>query len=268
MQDQPGNTAADRWAASLAAWAIPPEILAAAPEPPWGCPPELFHPPPPGETPDTPSLARAREALPPGGTVLDVGCGAGAASLPLAPPASRIVGVDESEAMLAAFREAAAARGVPVETVAGRWPDVAARVAAADVVVCHHVLYNVADLPAFVLALDGHARARVVVEITARHPLTATAPLWRHFWGIDRPEGPTADDAVAVMAACGIHPHVERWERPPRRHAGQRAALVAFTRRRLCLPPERDPEVEALLPAEPPPQPVVTLWWDAPAQPR
>jgi hypothetical protein len=35
---------------------------------------------------------------------------------------------------------------------------------------------------------------------------------------------------------------------------------VAFTRRRLCLPPERDPEVAALLPP-PVPRPHVALWW-------
>lgn len=266
MTDRYGSPAAQRWASALAAWAIPDDILARAPASPWGCPPELFHPPA-GDQPDTPSSARAREAIPPGGAVLDVGCGAGAASLPLSPPAALVVGVDESEPMLAAFRAAAAARGVPVRTVAGRWPDVAADVAPADVVVCHHVLYNVADLPAFVRALDDHARRRVVIEITARHPLTATAHLWRHFWGLERPDGPSADDAADVLRECGIEPRIERWERPPRRHAADRAALVAFTRRRLCLPPERDPEIDALLPTEPPPQPVVTMWWDA-RQPR
>lgn len=265
MSDRPRSPAAQRWADALAAWAIPDEILARAPESPWGCPPELFLPS--DEQPATPSFVRAREALPQGGSVLDVGCGAGAASLPLSPPAALVVGVDQSEAMLDAFREAASRRGVAVHAVAGRWPDVAGSVEPADVVVCHHVLYNVADLASFVVALDAHARRRVVVEITARHPLVATAHLWRHFWGIDRPDGPTAHDAVAVLRECGIEPVVEEWERPPRRHAHDRRALVAFTRRRLCLPPERDPEVDALLPAEPPPQPVVTLWWDA-GQPR
>lgn len=266
MTDPHESPAAQRWASALAAWVIPDEILDCAPESPWGFPPELFQPPNPGEQPDTPSATRAREAIPPGGTVLDVGCGAGAASLPLAPPAALVVGVDESEGMLSAFRAAAAARGVTVQAIQGRWPDAAHAAPVADVVVCHHVLYNVADLPAFVTALDDHARRRVVIEITARHPLTATAPLWRHFWGLERPDGPTADDAAEVVRACGIEPQIERWERPPRPHR-ERAALVAFTRRRLCLPPERDPEVDALLPADPPPQPVVTMWWDV-GQPR
>ena len=42
------------------------------------------------------SNRRARDALPAGGTVLDVGVGAGAASLPLRPRCSLITGVDSS----------------------------------------------------------------------------------------------------------------------------------------------------------------------------
>ena len=35
-------TAVERWREQLERWAIPPEILAAAPESPWGFPTELF----------------------------------------------------------------------------------------------------------------------------------------------------------------------------------------------------------------------------------
>ena len=45
---------------------------------------------------ETPSHRVAHEALPSGGTLLDVGCGGGAASLPLAPPAALLVGLDQS----------------------------------------------------------------------------------------------------------------------------------------------------------------------------
>src|SRR5436305_422520 len=71
--------AAERWAQALAAWAIPPAILTAAPESPWGFPTQLFErraDTVPAEP--TPSTQRALEALPEGGAVLDVGCGAGA----------------------------------------------------------------------------------------------------------------------------------------------------------------------------------------------
>jgi SAM-dependent methyltransferase len=182
--------------------------------------------------------------------VLDVGAGGGAASLPLARAAGRLVAVDESPGMVASFLDAAAAAGVPAEAVAGRWPDVAAEVPAADVVVCHHVLYNVADLAPFADALTGHARRRVVVELTGRHPLVGLGPLWRRFHGLDRPAGPTADDAQAALAALGLQVARQDWEDGDRLGFEDFGELVAFTRRRLCLPADRDPEVaEALLEA-------------------
>lgn len=186
--------------------------------------------------------------MPEGGSVLDVGAGAGAASLPLAGLAGRLVAVDESAAMVASFLAAAEAAGVPAEAVEGRWPEVAGRVGPADVVVCHHVLYNVADLAPFALALTGHARRRVVAELTDRHPLAGLGPLWRRFHDLDRPTGPGADDAVAALGAAGLEVDRQDWEQPDRFGFDDFDELVAFTRRRLCLPAARDPEVaEALL---------------------
>ena len=198
--------AARRWAEQLAAWAIPEEILAAAPESPWHFPTTIFASPDP-EAADSPSRRRAREALPEGGTVLDVGVGGGAAGLGLVPPAGRLVGVDESAELLASFAARASERGIASEQVQGRWPDVAGSVGSADVVVCHHVFYNVPDLAAFATALTDHARRRVVVELTGVHPVVSTNPLWRHFHGLERPEGPSAADAAAVLAeAAGPAP--------------------------------------------------------------
>lgn len=261
------TSAADRWAAELAAWAIPDEILAAAPESPWGFPPALFQAPEADVGAGTPSRRRALEALPAGGVVLDVGAGGGAASIPLCPPAGRLVAVDESAGMLAGLAERAEDVGVRHEEVQGRWPDVAAAVPAADVVVCHHVFYNVPDLAAFARALTDHARRRVVAELTATHPLTAQAGLWRHFHGIDRPDGPTADDAIAVLREAGLDVVAEQFPVAPRPRP-DRAEWVAFVRRRLCLPPERDAELDALLPADDTllrPREAVALWWEGSA---
>ena len=257
---------ARRWREDLDSWAIPPAILAAAPETPWGCPTGLFaraaeealaaRDATPG-----PSLHRAREALPEGGSILDVGAGGGAASLPLCPPAGAVTAVDQSPAMLAAFAELAEHQGIDHTEVEGLWPDVAGHVGPADVVVCHHVLYNVGDLVPFVVALTGHARRRVVVEITARHPQAILNPLWAHFHGVTRPTGPTAADAATVLRDLGLAVGVEEIEAPPRwMTAGHREEQVAFARRRLCLPADRDAEVAAVL--EPPgPRRQVTLWW-------
>ena len=98
-------TAASDWAEALGEWAIPEEIIASAPESPWGFPVEVFvdHARLTIDEGWTPTHQRVAEALPVGGTLLDVGCGAGAASLPVAPPAGRIVAVDEDANMLAAL---------------------------------------------------------------------------------------------------------------------------------------------------------------------
>ena len=151
--------AAERWREALAAWAIPAPILAAAPEPPWGFPLTLFaqRADARASTP-TPSLHRAREALPEGGAVLDVGCGAGAGSVPFAPDAGHLIGVDPSLDLLRAFRARGEARGATVATMTGTWPDAADHTPAVDVAVCHHVFYNVPDLAPFARRLTDHAR--------------------------------------------------------------------------------------------------------------
>jgi len=268
------GSALERWREELEAWAIPEEILERAPESPWGFPVGMFR----AKTDQVrarepnPSALQALRHLPPGGTVLDVGAGGGAASLPLAAVAGRITAVDESEGMTRAFLEAAAAAGVQAAAVVGRWPDVAAQVEPADVVVCNDVLYNVQDLGPFALALTDHARRRVVAQITGAHPLATMGPLWRRFHGLDRPSGPTADDAVAALRSLGLEGERSDWTTRSAGSFERYDDLVAFIRRRLCLPASRDPEIaEALEPLSvheaggwrlaPLDRPAVTLSW-------
>ncbi|MFA5889564.1 MAG: methyltransferase domain-containing protein [Actinomycetota bacterium] len=257
--------AAGQWSGGLSEWAIPPAILTAAPQSPYEFAVEDFAGFARAEASDTPSRRRALEALPEGGTVVDVGCGAGAASISLAPRAARVVGIDESPGMLEAFERIAANAGLQSEAILGRWPDVAPWVAPADVVVCHHVLFNVADLEPFARALFERARSRVVIEMTERHPLAWTAPYWRALHGLDRPWGPTADDAIAVLIEAGFTVNVERWEAPFRLADAGLDALVATVRRRLCLSPARDEEVRAAILETPPPETrsVATIWWES-----
>jgi len=268
--------AVERWAELLPGWGLPEEILARAVESPWGFPPELMKRRGQTATALDPSLStrRAAEALPEDGDVLDVGVGGGAASLPLASKAGRITGVDESEGMLGAFREAAAGAGVVVSTVLGGWPEVAEEVTPADVVVCHHVLYNVRSLGPFVRALDEHARRRVVIEITERHPLAWMSDLWVRFHGLDRPDGPTAADAADALVELGCPAQREvETRRSGSSGFERREDALSLIRRRLCLPPERDPEIaealgdrlakhDGMWSAGPAEQTVATLWWN------
>jgi SAM-dependent methyltransferase len=232
--------AAKRWAELLDGWTIPDDILFQAPEDPWHIDPVCVEAPV-GPPEDTPSRRLALEALPADGSVLDVGCGAGAASLALVPPAGLLIGVDSVPAMLTAFRAACTRRLVPFEAVLGEWPTVASEVPSADVVVCHHVVYNARDIVAFVVELTGRARRRVVVELGAVHPLRPLGPLWRHFWKLERPPGPTAGDFLAVLQELDIQPLVE--QAPGRPHLRSFEDAVTVARRRLCLPVEREPDV-------------------------
>jgi SAM-dependent methyltransferase len=260
---EPGDPNA-RWAQMLSQWAIPEEMVAAAPEPPFFFDPQVFIDAA-GEAlaraDDTPSDVAARDALPARGTVLDVGCGAGAASLRLG--AASVVGVDPSAALRDALSERAAVLGIEVSAIQGVWPQAATEAPVADVAVCHHVVYNIADLAAFAAALDQHARQRVVIELTAVHPMAWMAPYWEALHGLGQPDRPIADDAVAVLLELGLDVRQERWSRRYQMIGENGDQSLLRIARRLCLPPERHDELQRVLAQRPPPhdREVVTLWW-------
>ncbi|MDQ4037583.1 MAG: methyltransferase domain-containing protein [Actinomycetota bacterium] len=254
------GTAQDQWAAQLAAWTIDPEILAGAPESPYGFPPGLF-----GTRSGAESTHRAISAALPGrGSVLDIGCGGGAASLPLAAVVDSFLAVDASEQLLQSYVRAAADSGISVRTWCGTWPDIAAEVPSADVAVAANVVYNVPDIGAFLRAMTDHARHRVVIELTDSHPWTGMAALWRHFHHQDRPRGPTTADFLEVTAELGFETHVESFRRTAVWASAPPKVVLAFTRRRLCLPAERESEVAAAMRelAPPPATTASTVWWD------
>jgi 2-polyprenyl-3-methyl-5-hydroxy-6-metoxy-1,4-benzoquinol methylase len=268
----------DEWRADLAAWAIPEDITARAAESPWVLPRQVFARRADRMTrePEGASYDREREALAPAGAVLDVGSGAGAACLPLAPLATTVTAVDTDRDMLTLLAERAAQAGLDLHAVHGGWPAVAAQVPPADVVTCHHVVYNVPDVLPFLTALTSHARRRVVVELTTVHPLTSLNPLWLRFHGLRRPTRPTAADLLVILAEAGVTAGHTEWSRPAEADYASFAELVDVTRRRLCLPADRTSEVEAALidlgsSRERPGdlgssgRRVVTIWWEGTA---
>jgi hypothetical protein len=215
-----------RWAEMLAGWAIPEPLMASAPERPYFFDPAVFTAAADAAVrrhDDTPSDRVARVALGTSGHVLDVGVGGGAASLRLVAP----------------------------------------RAPGADVVVCHHVVYNVADLAPFASALTEHATSRVVVELTAVHPMAWLAPYWEALHGIDQSDRPVADDAVAVLEELGLPVRREDWSRPIQMIGEAGDDRLRRIARRLCLRPDRLDELRQLLDEVPPPtdREVVTLWW-------
>ncbi len=193
----------------------------------------------------------------------------------LPPPSPPWIAIDE---LLSALAATAARLGARARTVTASWPEAVGEVGAADVVTCHHVLYNVPDLEPFVAALTRRARRRVVVEVTARHPLAALNPLWERLHGLRRPEGPTAADVLAILTAIGLDVTATAWTRPATAEFASFAELVEVTRRRLCLPPGRAGELEAALrelgsrpgchPLQlgAPGRELVTMWWAGTAE--
>jgi SAM-dependent methyltransferase len=270
-----------RWQADLEGWAIPAEILAKAPESPWVLPRQVFarRADRLAAAPAGPSFERAWAALDPPGSVLDVGAGAGAASLPLLPRCTWLTAVDTDGQMLALLGERAATAGRPARLVEGTWPEAAAGAGLADVVTCHHVAYNAQRIEPFLTALTAAARRIVVVEMTDVHPLVSLNDLWLRFHGLQRPLGPSADDLLAILGALGIAARHERWRRPGGADYASFDELTDVTRRRLCLPPSRSADVASALtesgidPGRPVDlgssgREVVTIWWPGRPQTR
>jgi hypothetical protein len=90
------------------------------------------------------------------------------------------------------------------------------------------------------------------------------APLWNRLHpAAPRPDGPSVDDLVAVLAEMGIRCQTEFFKRH-RASRGTRAELVAFVRRRLCVTADHDAEIDAWM-GDPPSlglDNMATLWWD------
>jgi SAM-dependent methyltransferase len=270
----PADELLRRWQADLEAWAIPDHITAAVSESPWVLPRQVFarRADRLAAAPGGPSFERAWAALDPPGSVLDVGSGAGSASLPLLPRCTALTAVDTELDMLEMLRERALQAGTRAKLVHGTWPAIAGEAGQADVVTCHHVTYNVQQIEPFLAGLTKAARRLVVVEMTGTHPLTSLNEFWLKFHGLRRPEGPTATDLLAILAALGVEAGHQTWRRPGGADYASFEELTDVTRRRLCLPPDRSPDVgRALLEAGVDPEhpmdlgssgrEVVSIWW-------
>lgn len=255
---------ATRWTQALQSWGIPPEILEQAPQLPWVHPAESFRPG--GDLfVDTPSRRRALQALHEvvgAPSLLDVGCGGGRAAFGLVPPTQMVFGFDQQQSMLKVFVEEAATRDVRAQTILGSWPNDAGDAPQCDVVICHHVVYNVANLAAFMTELTAHAERRVVIELTLRHPLSNLSAAWSRFWGLERPNSPTARDALSVALALGMKAHYETFVLPDEKtRVSDRD--VEHTRVRLCLPASRDSDVRDFLESRRnSPRELATIWWN------
>ncbi len=85
-----------------------------------------------------------------GRTALDVGCGAGLLTEPLARLGARLVGIDAAPELISVARDHAAAMGLEIDYRAGAVEELQGRF---DLITCMEVIEHVADPAAFVTAL-------------------------------------------------------------------------------------------------------------------
>lgn len=169
-------------------------------------------------------------------TLVDVGAGTGRHTLALAPHVARITAVDPSAAMLGFLRDDIAQQRITnVATIESDW--MSAEVAAADVVICSHVLYPIADVVPFLLKLEAAACGRVFVYVRA-DPLATDLGLWSAFHGSPLQPQPVHMDLINVLAQIGVFADCEVVEH---RFTWTFASLdeaLPQVRNALCLPEE------------------------------
>jgi ubiquinone/menaquinone biosynthesis C-methylase UbiE len=85
--------------------------------------------------------------LPPGGRVLDIGCGTGSLSVLLAQAGYQVTGIDFAPAMVERARAKAAAAGLDIAFAVGDAADPAFPAESFDIVLGRHILWAIPDIP-------------------------------------------------------------------------------------------------------------------------
>ena len=157
---------------------------------------------------DDEALNALLELTPEGGSVLDVGGGAGRFAIALAARrGAAVTVVDPSPSMLEQLEASVSeVEGVSVAGVNADWES--ARVEAADVALCSHVVYGVADIGPFLRKLNDHALRRAVMVSFVDSPQAGVAPLWEPVYGEGRVNLPALPELMNVLWEMGIYPSV------------------------------------------------------------
>jgi SAM-dependent methyltransferase len=158
--------------------------------------------------------------LSPRKTVIDAGAGTGRHAVPLAARMEWVTAVEPSDGMRANI---AAPDNMTI--VASTWED--AEVAPADLVICCHVLYGVAEPVPFIAKLDRSARERVFVmlrETELPHPATV---IRTRLLGKSGPRLPRFSELFMLLLQVGIAPDVTFLSYPiVTRYSGMEEALT------------------------------------------
>ena len=171
--------------------------------------------------------ARALDGL----DVLDIGCGGGLLTEPLARLGGRLVGADAGAANIAAAKAHAEAQGLAIDYRATTAEALAAEGARFDVVVAMEIIEHVADLPLFLREIAGMVRPggllflatmnrtakSFALAIVGAEYILRWLPIGTHTWSkfVTPKELERAVEAtgLAVLDACGMvfNPLFGRW---------------------------------------------------------
>ena len=152
---------------------------------------------------DDEALNALLELTPEGGSVLDVGGGAGRFAVALAARrGAAVTVVDPSRSMLEQLEASMAeVEGANVRGMSAEWE--LAQVESADMVLCSHVVYGVPDIRPFLQKLHDHARRRVIVVSFVDSPQAGVAPLWEPVYGEARVNLPALPELMNVLWEMG-----------------------------------------------------------------
>ena len=139
--------------------------------------------------------------LSPNKTLIDAGAGTGRHAVPLSERLEWVTAVEPSEGMRAQ---------IPprdnMTIIASTWED--AEVAPADLVICSHVLYGVADPVPFITKLDASARERVFVVLRESDLPHPSAAIRERLLGEAGPRMPRFSELFMLLIQMGIAPDV------------------------------------------------------------
>ena len=153
-------------------------------------------------------------------TLIDVGAGTGRHATPLAARLEWVTAVEPSEGMRS---------HIPpldnVTIIASTWEE--AEVAPADLVICSHVMYGVAEPVPFLEKMQRSARERVFVMLRESDLPHPAAELRRRLGGVNGPRLPRFSELFMLLVEMGAAPDVAFLRYPiVTRYAGMDEALT------------------------------------------
>ena len=153
--------------------------------------------------PEDPMITLIQPWLEPKDTVLDVGCGAGRLTVPLAGSCQSNIGVDSSPTMLNLLSDQVQDRQITNlridESTWEEWPE-----ETVDIVLMSHLLYSVHPIEEFLEKAHRVASRRIIVMLSTAQPIAFFHPLWEAAYGEPRIEPTGANELRSVLESWGI----------------------------------------------------------------